>query len=139
MAKWWLKEVMKPLIASAYEEVRAEHGLAHKLEQDEEKPKPKPKPSILPLPTIQTSQVGHLSVLNLHCQQKDLNLEWKYCDVPGGTKATPVWTVDAFVAGDYVGTGQGHTKKVARNEAAKQALKFLGIVLVCAMFYSARH
>jgi ribonuclease-3 len=140
LAKWWLKEVMKPLIVAAYEEVRVEHGLTRKVELDESVPllrgggqsilKPNPAKVIPQLPTIQTSQVGHLSLLNQHCQQKDLNLEWRYCDVPGGTKATPIWTADAFVAGEYVGTGQGHTKKAARNEAAKQGLKFLGIVLV---------
>jgi len=135
LAKWWLKGVFMPLIFTAYEEVREEHGLTRKAEQmapsdlDDMKPA-KPTNDILPPPTIQTSKVGHLSLLNQHCQQKNLNLEWKYCDTPGGTKATPIWTVDAFVDGDLVGTGQSHTKKSARNEAAKQGLKFLGIVNV---------
>jgi len=131
LAKWWLAGVMKPLISTAYEEVREEHGLTRQIEQDGLKLKPEQKPgfTIPEPPSLQTSKVGHLSLLNQHCQQKDRNIEWKYCDVPGGTKATPVWTVDAFIDGDYVGNGQGHTKKAARNEAAKQALKFLGIVL----------
>jgi len=135
MANWWLSEVMKPLISHAYEEVREEHGLTRKAEdQFKQKQKQKQK-QVEPFeirfipPNIQTSLVGYLSLFNEHCKQKDLLVEWKYCDVPGGTKATPIWTVDVSINGEHAGTGQGHTKKTARNEAAKQGLKYLGVVL----------
>ena|ERR1700761_6931392 len=77
-----------------------------------------------------TSMVGHLALFNQHCQQTDKSIEWKYCDLPEGTKTTPVWTVDAYVDGEFVGTGRGNTKKAARNDAAKQGLKYLGVVVV---------
>ena len=124
---------MKPLIANAYEEVRQEHGLARKAEEQGAKQNQKDPFDIPQVPNIQTSLIGHLSLFNQHCQQRELSIEWKYCDVLGGTKSTPVWTVDAFVDGEFVGTGQGQTKKTARNEAAKQGLKFLGVVLVSPM------
>lgn len=131
---------MKPRIVEAYQEIREEHGLARKAEEaaeilerekqeNHERKRTLAEKLLIP-PNIQTSLVGYLSLFNQHCQQKNLEVDWKYCDVPGGTKATPVWSVDAIINGNIVGTGQGHTKKAARNDAAKLALKFLGITVV---------
>ena len=44
-----------------------------------------------------------------------------------GSKATPVWYVKVMVDGEYYGRGRGISKKAARNEAAKEGLKALGI------------
>lgn len=126
--------MMKPLIARAYNEVREEHGLALKTEEGESSLKGKGQQqkidSYSAPPNIQTSVAGHLSLFNQHCQQKGLNVDWRYCDVPSGTKSTPIWTVEAMINGEFAASGQGHTKKTARNEAAKKALRYLGVALV---------
>lgn len=44
-----------------------------------------------------------------------------------GSKSTPVWYVKVMVDGEYYGRGRGISKKAARNEAAKEGLKALGI------------
>ena len=43
--------------------------------------------------------------------------------------STHMWTVRVLVEGEYFGKGKGRTKKVARNEAAKEGLLKLGIVV----------
>lgn len=44
-----------------------------------------------------------------------------------GTRTTPIWLVRVMVDGEYFGKGRGNTKKLARNDAAKEGLKKLGI------------
>jgi len=130
--QWWLAQVMRPLIRHAYNYTREEHGLVQKsVEEMDTKPDMASNATMVSSQTSTqtTSTVGHLSIFHQHCQQTGKDLRWKYCDVPEGTKTTPIWSVDAFVDGEYVGMGKGNTKKVARNEAAKQGLKFLGIVV----------
>ena len=96
--------------------------------------------------------VGHLALFNQHLQKANTKVEWIYSDggapprgggpgmdmglmpAPGellssGTKATPVWHVKVVVDGNIYGRGRGDTKKAARNEAAKEGLKKLGIVV----------
>ena len=46
-----------------------------------------------------------------------------------GSKSTPVWIARVFVEGKLFGAGRGNTKKIARNEAAKQGLEKLGVTL----------
>ena len=46
-----------------------------------------------------------------------------------GSRSTPVWLASAIVDGECLGTGLGNTKKIARNEAAKQGLEKLGVNL----------
>ncbi|KAF8634787.1 hypothetical protein AX15_000703 [Amanita polypyramis BW_CC] len=46
-----------------------------------------------------------------------------------GNKSTPVWIARVFVEGELFGAGRGNTKKIARNEAAKQGLEKLGVTL----------
>lgn len=46
------------------------------------------------------------------------------------TKATPMWYVKATVDGEVYGCGRGNSKKAARNEAAKEGLRRLGIDIV---------
>lgn len=45
------------------------------------------------------------------------------------SRSTPVWLASAIVDGECLGTGFGNTKKIARNEAAKQGLEKLGVTL----------
>ncbi|KAK2465951.1 hypothetical protein APHAL10511_001592 [Amanita phalloides] len=46
-----------------------------------------------------------------------------------GSKSTPMWLAKVMVDGECVGSGRGNTKKMARNEAAKQGLQKIGIAL----------
>lgn len=116
---------------------------------------PHPEPGeLMNMPTI-----GHLALFNQHLQKANTKVEWIYSDgdamrrdgdvnmdganakgyadvgmAPGdvllkGTKATPVWYVKVTVDGEFYGRGRGNTKKAARNEAAKEGLKKLGVVV----------
>lgn len=88
--------------------------------------------------------IGHLALFNQHMQKTRRLVEWDYSDgdvfgllntgtdssdTVKGTKTTPMWTVRAIVDGESLGRGVGNTKKMARNEAAKQGLIKLGIVV----------
>jgi len=105
---------------------------------------PHPEPGeLINMPTI-----GHLALFNQHLQKTSRQVEWVYSDgscsaggntygdvglppevIIKGTKATPVWYVKVMVDGEFYGRGRGGTKKAARNEAAKEGLSKLGIVV----------
>jgi ribonuclease-3 len=83
----------------------------------------------LPPPQL-TTTIGHLALFNQHLQKK--KVEWVYSNVGDnelGNKTTPVWMVKVLVDGVHFGEGKGGTKKAARNEAAKQGLEKLGIIV----------
>ena len=40
-----------------------------------------------------------------------------------------MWYVKVMVDGEFYGRGRGNTKKAARNEAAKEGLEKMGIVV----------
>ncbi|TCD67270.1 hypothetical protein EIP91_000347, partial [Steccherinum ochraceum] len=44
-----------------------------------------------------------------------------------GTKTTPIWVVRAMMNEKCIGRGRGSTKKAAKNEAAKEGLRELGV------------
>lgn len=46
-----------------------------------------------------------------------------------GTTTTPIWGVRVEVDGEVLGHGKGSTKKAARNEAAKEGLIQMGIIV----------
>ena len=71
---------------------------------------------------------GHLSLFNQYLQQKGKFVEWVWTesDVSHG-RATPVWAVSAMIDQHCVGKGRATTKKAAKNEAATQALRSLGV------------
>ncbi|KAJ6515382.1 ribonuclease III domain-containing protein [Mycena sanguinolenta] len=99
---------------------------------------------------------GHLALFNQCLQKRDARVEWKYSDhqpfgpiyganeieaatefsgisnedpfAQGGTKSTPVWSVQVLVDGEVYGCGRGNTKKAARNGAAKQGLVRMGVI-----------
>lgn len=79
--------------------------------------------------TTTSTTIGHLALFNQHLQKSNQAVEWIYSDggEGEGTKTTPVWVVKVLVDGECFGTGKGGTKKAARNEAAKEGLKALGI------------
>lgn len=102
-----------------------------------------------------TPTTGHLALFNQHLQKANRQIEWIYSDgseaafaanggyadvgLPGdfvirGTITTPVWYVKVMVDGEYYGRGRGNTKKAARNEAAKEGLEKLGIIVWCVHF-----
>lgn len=92
---------------------------------------------------------GHLALLNQHLQKGGERVEWVISDqdpfgvddgaaaavaTPAdvfarGNKATPVWSVQVVVDGEVYGRGRGNTKKTAKNDAAKQALVRMGVVV----------
>jgi ribonuclease-3 len=94
--------------------------------------------------------IGHLPLFNQHLQQTNRTVEWVYDDLADtekgdqpqnayrdmglspditikGTKETPLWYVKVLVDGEFYGRGRGNTKKAARDEAAKEGLKKMGI------------
>lgn len=76
-----------------------------------------------------STTIGHLALFNQHVQKANKAVEWVYSDggEGEGKQTTPIWLVKVFVDGECLGKGKGGTKKVARNEAAKQGLEGLGV------------
>ncbi|KAI6023301.1 ribonuclease III [Pisolithus marmoratus] len=124
----WLKALFIPYIKDAYCHVRAQHGLP---------PVPLPDNNLTTCVDSSDMEVGgitsqganegngstcgHLALFNQLMNKKQLDVEWVYTNGPGdGIVTTPIWSVKAEVNGE-------RTKKAARNEAAKEGLKKLGI------------
>jgi ribonuclease-3 len=106
-----------------------------------------------PLYTKIHTTAGHLALFNQRVQKKQV--EWIYAfgvaSPPDSTTAnpamspgseaqptlptrrakssTPVWMVRVLIDGEFYGKGKGGTKRGARNEAAKEGLAKLGIVV----------
>ncbi|KIK96400.1 hypothetical protein PAXRUDRAFT_825965 [Paxillus rubicundulus Ve08.2h10] len=73
---------------------------------------------------------GHLGLFNQQLQKARREVEWVYADGVGeGTNTTPIWIVRVEVDGEVYGKGRGGTKKAARNEAAKEGLVKMGIIV----------
>ena len=138
----WLRTLFEPYARAAYQLVRAQHALP-----TPSVPSSSPPTTTTCLSTITvknatldaaadfipiSSTTGHLALFNQHLQKQQHLVEWIYGDNPEegeGTKMTPVWTVRVFFNGEVYGYGRGNTKKVARNEAAKEGLEKLGVVI----------
>lgn len=132
--KQWLYALFRPYVVEAYRITRVQHGLSP------DPPAPAPpsptsssssEPPAFPpaAPTRSVPSVGHLSLFNQHLQQHGKAVEWSYADSAGeGSKTTPIWVVRAIVGGECLGRGRGSTKKAAKNEAAKEGLRNLGVV-----------
>lgn len=127
VVKAWLHPLFRPYIVEAYRVVRIEHGLS---------PDPEPQPPRLlragdspsSAPSRLSPSIGHLSLFNQYLQQKNMVVEWVYTDSAGeGTKTTPIWIVRAMVDEQCFGRGRGNTKKAAKNEAAKEGLRKMGV------------
>jgi len=136
ITKAWLHPLFKPFLSEAYRIIRVQHGL----------PYPPEPPRIAshsglvtaqghpmggpwsPPPVHSAPSIGHLSLFNQHLQQNSKSIEWVYSDSAGeGSKTTPIWVVRAMVDGQCLGRGRGSTKKVAKNEAAKEGLKTMKV------------
>ncbi|KAF8558732.1 ribonuclease III [Imleria badia] len=134
----WLKLLFKPYTTEAYIRVRTQHGL----------PPLTPSPSESKTTTCTTSTAahrnphhhphatgtptttGHLALFNQQLQKTRREVEWVYDELQSeGTVTTPIWAVRVEVDGETFGCGRGSTKKSARNEAAKEGLVRLGIVV----------
>ena len=93
-----------------------------------------------------TTTIGHLALFNQHLQKANRQVEWIYSSGGDpqdgytdmglspdlaiiGTKTTPIWYVKVMVDGEFHGRGRANNKKAARNEAAKEGLHKLGIVV----------
>ncbi|KAF8138747.1 ribonuclease III domain-containing protein [Boletus edulis] len=73
---------------------------------------------------------GHLALFNQQLQKAKREVEWVYDDcVAESTTTTPIWAVRVEVDGEVIGRGKGGTRKAARNEAAKEGLAHMGIVV----------
>jgi ribonuclease III len=127
----WLKALFEPYAVEAYKRVREQHRLpplppASFFAPDSmlSPPPSPPHPRLTAAPTT----IGHLALFNQQLQKANKPVEWIYSDGTGeGTKTTPIWIVRCEVEGEIYGRGQGGTKKSARNEAAKEGLKKMGI------------
>ena len=138
--KTWLRPLFEPYARAAYQLVRTQHGLPAL-----SSPMAAPFSDLIPnkrtlgqlldapadyIPI--TSTIGHLALFNQHLQRQQRVVEWVYAGGPGegkGTKTTPVWTVRVLVDGELYGRGRGITKRGARNEAAKEGLEKMGVVV----------
>ena len=133
----WLGQLLRPYLRDAYSIVRHQHGLPP-LTGDpanaiaiERFAHPGISISPPPSPPSHHAVVGHLGLFNQRLQQENRSVEWSFVDSIGeGTKATPVWIARAVIDGQEWGSGRGNTKKAAKNEAAKQGLKKLGVNIV---------
>ncbi|KAJ6579748.1 ribonuclease III domain-containing protein [Mycena vulgaris] len=85
-----------------------------------------------------TDAVNHVDLLTKYLQRRlrttQLGVQWEYGG--GGSKGRPLemWSANLFIGGEVFGSGQGPTKKVAENAAAKQGLARMGIALWCIFF-----
>ena len=131
--KAWLDKLFTPYVKEAYRIVREQHGLPPLGVSNELQavtgtgPKPPTPPPETPRMGMATTTLGHLGLFNQRLQQQSLSIEWVFDDtVTESNRATPVWAAKALVNGDCWGHGRGNTKKAAKNEAAKQGLRYMG-------------
>jgi len=137
--KAWLRPLLQPYLLESYQTVRAEYGLLPL--QESQKPVPFgiissntdmhiSRGSSNPPPKF-SATIGHLALFNQRLQQESKPVEWVYAgSAEESTKMTPVWVVRAMVDGKCIGRGRGNTKKVAKNEAAKEGLIKMGLSFV---------
>ncbi|KIM70260.1 hypothetical protein SCLCIDRAFT_1207573 [Scleroderma citrinum Foug A] len=93
-------------------------------------PVPPMPPAIAPPPTPGTpppriqSGLGILATFNQTCSQQGLTVNWDA--VSDGPPHQPRWVVRCLVNNVHHGTGTGRNQKLAKEDAAKQALRSLG-------------
>ncbi|KIJ20464.1 hypothetical protein PAXINDRAFT_67871 [Paxillus involutus ATCC 200175] len=140
----WLNALFRPYATEAYIRVRVQHGLpplpaltapplatatspARTRAASASAYRP---PHLHPHASGNSTTAGHLGLFNQHLQKARREVEWLYADGVGeGTNTTPIWVVRVEVDGEVYGKGRGGTKKAARNEAAKEGLVKMGIIV----------
>ncbi|KAH9077049.1 ribonuclease III [Lactarius deliciosus] len=132
--KIWLDKLFTPYVREAYRIVREQHGLPPLGANNElhaatgagpTPPTPPPEPPRLD--RMITTTLGHLGLFNQRLQQQNKSIEWVFDDtITESNRATPVWAAKALIDGACWGSGRGNTKKAAKNEAAKQGLRYMG-------------
>ncbi|KAF9450944.1 ribonuclease III [Macrolepiota fuliginosa MF-IS2] len=158
-AKKWLDQLFRPYTEAAYRIVRQQHGLpAIPVVPTPRFPHLNERTGLTgSYPNggrsmnIRDSEVptapsgGYLALFNQYLQKGNKQVEWRFSDgrdiedkekegqdsvVVNGKKTTPVWYAKVFVNDEVYGQGKGTTKQAAKNEAAKQGLDRMGIVVV---------
>lgn len=132
MVRDWAKTLFLPYVKEAYHICREQHIAM---------PSPPPSPTLREILSNNSGEdndngngspggVGHLSFLNQYLSQKKTRYEWKYDSIHEDDKRiTPMWRAKLMVEGKRLAGGKGVTKKVAQNDAARDALKALGVSL----------
>lgn len=133
ITKGWLDKLFTPYVKEAYRIIREQHGLPPAGVSNELQavtgtgPKPPTPPPETPRMGMATTTLGHLGLFNQRLQQQSKSIEWVFDDtITESNRATPVWAARAVVDGACWGYGRGNTKKSAKNEAAKQGLRYMG-------------
>jgi hypothetical protein len=142
----WLKPLLRPYAIEAYKIVRKQHGLPSLPSPTSSSPGSSQSSSTSATPyegasdiVLPTTTIGHLALFNQHLQKANRAVEWLYSDGASegqASKTTPVWAASVLIDGKFYGQGKGHTKKAARNEAAKEGLENLGIFVWYVRFLS---
>lgn len=157
--KLWIEPLFTPYADSAYQIVRQQHGLPPLPPSFIKDAKPPMSVLSIPSQiftdavelantTTTGTTIGHLALFNQHLQKANRQVEWIYSNEADnsqdngytdmglspdlaiiGTKTTPIWYVKVMVDGEFHGRGRANNKKAARNEAAKEGLQKLGIVV----------
>ncbi|KAF8603493.1 ribonuclease III [Ceratobasidium sp. AG-I] len=125
----WLSSVLTPSIHLAHEVVyHAYDGpLPSALASSVFPTVPLDSPLMSP-PLPAADDAGFTSLLNQHFAKQHKYLDWEFQN-PGGSAATPTWTVAATVRGERVlATATASTKKKAKNMAARYALISLNMI-----------
>lgn len=123
----WFRELFTPWIDVAYREIKIEHGVSDAAAELDPKLFSEPSTDAtqrLPPPALQPT--GHLSLFNQTLTQRGRFVEWVFSDASSQAR-TPMWDVEALVDSRCIGRGRGGTKKAAKNDAARQALVYLGV------------
>lgn len=81
-----------------------------------------------PLPPASSSkEVYYLPKFNERCAQQKLDVAYQAENQ--GSPHAPKWVIKCMVIGIHKGTGQGSSKQLAKEEAAKQAFFAMGWIL----------
>lgn len=154
----WLDLLLRPYTQAAYQIVRQQHGLPAIPTGPLPSRYPQLNGKVgtagsysgsrngQPDEAPTTPAGGYLALFNQCLQKGNKQVEWTFDDgrsiqdeekgnrgslaVIGGRKATPVWVAHVWVDGELYGQGKGTTKQLAKNEAAKQGLDKMGIIVV---------
>ncbi|EJD53653.1 ribonuclease III [Auricularia subglabra TFB-10046 SS5] len=122
----WFRTLTQPWVEQGYRIMKVEHGVQDDPIDPKAISEPPNKDSKHRLPPSVVQAVGHLSLFNQTLAQRGKFVEWVFQDT-GMQSRTPMWYVEALVDSRCVGKGRGGTKKVAKNEAARHALIYLGV------------